>query len=305
MPGHGDFTPRFVGVNFNVVAHTVGRVQTYHAVGHQPPPLNQPVEHAFGIGIDTHSFSANNLVFQNRRKRPCQVPGLEKRCPVDEFGQLGQVKIFKNPAANELGHRRRVVGPIHHCRVGARFGQRPHWYLLFVGVLQADFFIVAVQLVNVFGCMVTQQALRHANTARRIGHINHRAFIMRRDLDGRVDTRARCAANQQRNFFYPKVVVFLHFGGHVLHFLKAGRDQTTQAHNIGLFNFGTCQNFVAWHHHAHVDHFKVVALQHHRHNVFANVMHIALDGGNDDFSLGFDIAASSLQQQLFSFDVRQ
>ncbi len=62
---------------------------------------------------------------------------------------------------------------------------------------------------------------------------------------------------------------------------------------------------MAGHHHAHVDDFEVVALQNHGHDVFANVMHIALDSGDDDLALGLDVAAGSLQQQLFGLDIGQ
>jgi hypothetical protein len=52
------------------------------------------------------------------------------------------------------------------------------------------------------------------------------------------------------------------------------------------------QDLVAGHHHAHVDHFKVVALQDHGDDVLADVVHVALDGGDDDLALGLDVAPS-------------
>ena len=150
---------------------------------------------------------------------------MKKWSPVDEFGQLGQVEVFKNTAANKLGHGRRVICPINARGIGARLGKRPHRCLLFVGVLNAYLGVVAVELVNVFGRIVRQQALRHANATGRIGHIHHRTFIMRRDFDGCVHPAGGGAANHQGDFFEAEVIVFLHFGRNILHLFKAGRDQ--------------------------------------------------------------------------------
>ena len=54
------------------------------------------------------------------------------------------------------------------------------------------------------------------------------------------------------------------------------------------------------HHHAHVYHFEVVALQHDGHNIFTDVMHIALDRGHYYLALGREIAGA----QFFRFNKR-
>jgi hypothetical protein len=56
--------------------------------------------------------------------------------------------------------------------------------------------------------------------------------------------------------------------------------------DVGAFDLGLGQDVVAGHHHAHVDHFEVVALQHHGDDVLADVVHVALDGGDHDLALG-------------------
>ena len=60
---------------------------------------------------------------------------------------------------------------------------------------------------------------------------------------------------------------------------------------------------MAGHHHAHVDNVKVVALQHHGDDVFANVVYVALDGGNHDLALARYIQARRLLLALFFLDV--
>jgi hypothetical protein len=154
VPNHCHLAAAFVGVNFNVVAQAVGRVQSHHPVGRQPAPFNQALEHALRVGIHANGFSADHLVFQDRRERPGQVPSLKEGRPVNVLRQLGQVKVFKNAPANELGHRRRVMCPVEWRGVGARLGNWPHGGLLFVGVLLAHFHVVGVELINVFGCLV-------------------------------------------------------------------------------------------------------------------------------------------------------
>ena len=305
VPGHGDLRAALIGVKLDVVViHRVGRVQANHGIGGEPAAFDEFFQHGLAVGIDLGRLHTDDLVLENGGERPGQVPGLEERAPVDELGQLGQVEILEHATSQELRFGRRVAGPVDRRFVGARFRQRPHRNLLFVGVLLAHPFVVGGELCHVVRRLVRQQALRHAHAARGVRHINHRALVMRRNLDGGVHARGGGAAYHQRNFFDAEVVVLLHLAGHVLHLLQAGGDQAGQAHNVGAFHLGAGQNLMAGHHHAHVDHVEVIALQHHGHDVFANVMHITLDGGDDDLALGAHIAPGGFVQALFFFDVR-
>ena len=146
--------------------------------------------------------------------------------------------------------------------------------------------------------------LRHAHAARGIGHVDHRPFVMRRDLHRRVHAAGGGAADQQRDLPDAEVLVLLHLAGHVLHLFQAGRDQARQADDVRALDLGPGQDLVARHHHAHVHHLEVVALQDHGDDVLADVVHVALDGGDDDLALGRARrapAASSLA--LFFLDV--
>ena len=51
------------------------------------------------------------------------------------------------------------------------------------------------------------------------------------------------------------------------------------------------EDVLARHHHAHVDDLEVVALEHDGDDVLADVVHVALDGGDDDLALGLGLAA--------------
>ena len=172
-------------------------------------------------------------------------------------------------------------------------------------MLEAHFVVIGVEFGNVFRGLIREQALRHAHAARSIGHIDHRAFVMRRDLDGSMNAAGRGAANQQGNLFDAEMIVFLHLRRDVLHFFQTRRDQPRQPHDICAFHLRPSQNLMAGHHHAHVHHIKVIALQDHGDDVFANVMHIALDGSDDDLAFGAHISARRLHQLLFFFNIGQ
>ena len=188
VPGHRHLGAGLVGVDFDViVVDRVGRVKRQHTIGLQPAAFDQAFQHAFAVGQDAHGLGADDFVLQNRGVRAGQVPGLEKRAPVDVISQLHQVEIFKDTAADEFGLGRGVNIPINRCFVGARMGEEPQRHLLFVRVLGPHFVVVGVQLGNVGGGLLAEQALRHTHAAGRIGHINDRPFVMRRNFDGGVD----------------------------------------------------------------------------------------------------------------------
>ena len=304
VPGEGGLAAALVGPEHDVVTYAVGRVQTDHRMRLQPTAFDQALEHALAIAEHTLGFRTHHLVFQDGGEGAGQIPGLEERAPVDEGFQFSQIEVFEDPLANEFRRGRLVSGPIQARRVRSCLDQWQQRRLFFVGVQLAHLGVVGVEFVDVLRGLVTQQALRHAHAARGVGHINHRAFVMRRDFHSGVHPAAGGTPDQQRDFAQAEVIVLLHFTGHVLHLFQARGDQARQADDVRAFHLGTRQDLVAGHHHAHVHHVKVVALQDHGDDVFANVMHIAFDRGNHDLALGFHVFACGFLQTLFFFDVR-
>ena len=128
---------------------------------------------------------------------------------------------------------------------------------------------------------------------------------MRRNFYRGVNAAAGGAADQQGDVTAAEVFVFLHFASHVLHFFQARRNQAGEADDVRVLFLGLGQNLVAGHHDAHVDNVKVVALQNHSDDVFADVVHIALDGGNHDLALGLGFSAGFHHGELFGLDVGQ
>ena len=75
-----------------------------------------------------------------------------------------------------------------------------------------------------------------------------------------------------------------HFAADVDHFVEAGRDQAGEADDIDVFLAGRFENRFARHHHAEVDHLEIVAAEHDADDVFADVVDVAFDRGEQDFA---------------------
>ena len=111
------------------------------------------------------------------------------------------------------------------------------------------------------------------------------------------------ATDQQRDLLDAEMLVLLHLGRHILHLFQAGRDQAAQADDVRTLALGPGQDLVAGHHHAHIHHFEVVALQHDGDDVLADVVHIALHGGDHDLALGLHVHAGGFLLALLFLDV--
>ena len=126
------------------------------------------------------------------------------------------------------------------------------------------------------------QLLAHADRARRILDVHHGTRVLRIDFHRRVRRRRGRPADQQRLL----ISQALHFLGDMHHFIQRGRDESRQPDEIRAFPRRGLEDFLAGHHDAQIDDFKVITLQHHTDDVLADVVHVALHGGDDDFAVG-------------------
>src|ERR1017187_1935506 len=124
------------------------------------------------------------------------------------------------------------------------------------------------------------QIAHHGHGARGVEDVHDRLRIARRNFHGGVGLAGRGAADEQRQF---QAFAF-HLAGAGRHFVERRRDPPAQADDVLLQLAGGLQNFLARHHHAEVNDLVVVATEHDADNVFADVMHVALDGGHEDFA---------------------
>ncbi len=139
--------------------------------------------------------------------------------------------------------------------------------------------------------LVAEQAGRHRHRAAGVEHVDDRLAVVRRDLDRGVRAAGGRAADQQRQL----ETLPLHFAGDVHHLVERRRDQSAETDHVGLFCLGAFEDLFARHHHAHVDHLVVIAGEHDADNVLANVVDVALHGGEHDLSLRLDHLAGGSQ----------
>ena len=226
VPGEQHAIAVFVGVEGDVVVvHAVGGPKAHHGVGGQPAAFDDVAQHLLAVFVDLRGFRTHDFVLQDGWEFARQVPGLEKRPPVHEGGQLGQRQVADDAAAQKVRRGRLVAAPVNGRFVGARLRQAPHCGGLFARVQLAHVFIVGLHFGHVLRRAFAQQALGHAHAARGVGHVNHGAFVVRGNFHGGMHAAGGGATNEQRNLAHAEIVVLLHFAGDVLHFFQAGGDQ--------------------------------------------------------------------------------
>ena len=99
--------------------------------------------------------------------------------------------------------------------------------------------------------------------------------VQRGEFHRRVSSRRRCPADQQGHF----EAFALQLPRHMRHLLQGGRDQSRETDHIRPRLTRCFKNTIRWNHHAQVRNLEVVARQHDADDVLANVVHVALDGG--------------------------
>ena len=159
--------------------------------------------------------------------------------------------------------------------------------------------LVAHVIPKVVTALGVHQALAHGHAARGIQDVDHRAAVHGLQLDSGVHLAGGRATDEQRELH----AALLHLACHSDHLVKRGGDEPTQANEVGLVLLSGIQNLLPGGHDAHVDDLEVIAAQHHTDNVFANVVHIPLDGGKHHDACvvrdGTRVVASSCIQSLF------
>ena len=91
-----------------------------------------------------------------------------------------------------------------------------------------------------------------------------------------MQLRGGCTAHKQRN----RKSTLLHHCCKSAHFFERRCDKTAHYHHIHILGNGTLNDSLGRHHYAEVDYLKTIAAHNHAHNILANVVHIALHGGN-------------------------
>mmetsp|Transcript_8136 Transcript_8136/g.11201 ORF Transcript_8136/g.11201 Transcript_8136/m.11201 type:complete len:218 (-) Transcript_8136:2100-2753(-) len=149
-------------------------------------------------------------------------------------------------------------------------------------MILSELLVFTGDVIKVFGgCLWVQQAGYHHDTSAGIQHVDDWVAVVRGNLDGCVDLAGGGPSNQERHFELEP----LHLFGHGDHFIQAGCDETRQTNDISLLLDGSLEDLLAWSHDPKINDTVVVALQDNTHNVLSNVVHVTLDGGQEDGSV--------------------
>ena len=102
---------KIVTVYLNVVTNAVCREKPDDTPGRQPFFVNQTLKQGFCVSEERTRRLADPCIRQNVRKPATELPGIEKRHPVDVARQGFQGKIAEYPCSPETWLRRRVAVP--------------------------------------------------------------------------------------------------------------------------------------------------------------------------------------------------
>jgi len=146
-----------------------------------------------------------------------------------------------------------------------------------------------------------QQGRGDTDGAAGVVDMHHRATaIVRVDLDGGMDAAGGGAADHQRHVH----ALAFQLARKEAHFIQRRRDQAGQADDVGALGLGGLDDPGGRHHDAEIDHLEIVTLQHDADDVLADVVDVALDGGEHDLAGGVAAVADNavgLVARLFLF----
>ena len=272
-----------------------------HAVGGQPPLVDDLVEHRLGVVVELARRLAGRGAVEDVGERPLHLPGVEERLPVDVAAQVVEVVALEDP---------HVLGPAPATTMGetawscwrSRCGRGGRYDDQSIGVARSRACSSGPSggrswrrggsaasrsrpctSASSFGRrVVAQQRGRDRHRPRGVLHPDHRAVVLAVDLDRGVGARRRRAADQQRD----GELLALHLGGEVDHLVQRRGDQAGEPDHVGADLAGGVEDLLRRHHHAEVDDLVVVALEHHADDVLADVVDVALDGRHHDRAVG-------------------
>ena len=88
------------------------------------------------------------------------------------------------------------------------------------------------------------------------------------------------------------------------HLVERRSNQAAEPDDIRVFRPGAFKNLFAWDHHAHVDDFIVITGENDSNNILANIVNVAFDGREHNFSLRLDQFAGRGARLLLRLHIR-
>ena len=266
-----------------VVINRVGRIQADDRSRGQQPVADNPIEQFRRVLVQRRRLLSDGGIVQNGREFSAELPRLEEGSPIDAMHELVEGIRLKHlwPQRGRSGWL--VCGPAQVDPTAPSFGDRQEGGLcLAMPVRLADFGVLVPmsgrELVPLVG---VQECTHHTDAARRVEDMDRWAVVLLVDLHGRMYPRRGRPADQERSIERQA----LHLFGDVHHLVERRSDEATQSDDVDLLFARGLQNLLAWHHHTEIDDLVIVALQHHAHDLLADVVDIPLDGGEQDLAI--------------------
>ena len=125
-----------------------------------------------------------------------------------------------------------------------------------------------------------QEFLHEARVTGGVAYVEYGAFVARGNLYGSVRGRGGGTADDNRD----ALACVLHGFRDRTHFFERRRNQSGKAQYIGLVLDDSLHDDVFGNHHAEVHHFVAVTGHNHGDNILADIVHVALHGGDYDFA---------------------
>ena len=150
-----------------------------------------------------------------------------------------------------------------------------------MGKVMAQFFVTGLIFSDEFFPLIGEQRSCHWHRARGIEHMDDWAGVERSDFDGGMGGAGGGAAEEQRDAAFGEPA-FFHFACDVGHFVEGRCDQPAEADHIGADFDGFIEDFVTGDHDAEVGYFVAVAGEDDAYDVFADVVDVTFDGGDEE-----------------------
>ena len=251
--------------------------------------LRERFDEFFGVGLEFFRFFFFGLDF------PCE----EEVFPADERDDFFDRNRRELAFAHERWFHGLVLAPIAlvtaFFRRGGCCGHGVCGFGLDAVLLVADALLFFAVFLNcLFAGGGVKQFLSEARITCCVAHVEHGTVIARSDFHGGMRGRGSGATDDNRD----ALACFLHGFSNGAHFFERRRNETGKAQDICFVLNGRLDDHVFGNHHAEVHHVVAVTGHDHGHDVLADVVHVALDGRDDDLAAACGVCV------LAGFDVR-
>ena len=205
-------------------------------------------------------------------------PGRKEEGPVDEALGVGDVEVREDHAPRVQRHDGDVVRGAGRTALPAHLDDRDEFArLLPLAVLAAQLLLLLVHLGGETLAVGPQQAGQQLAVLTGVGRVDDRAAVDRGDLQRGVQRRGRCAADDDRD----AQAAPLELLADVRHLVERRRDEAAQADALRSPGDGFVDDALRLDHDAQVADLVSVAGHHHRDDVLADVVDVALDRGDE------------------------